>query len=355
MPDALEVRRACDRVVRKRTIQGLTIRSLMSELADTVDQPGSIRDIGPMLDAYKTEFRNAGELPETMRQQAIELAEQIWRAGYMAALSAPQNFPRMPAMQQRRAMPPAPVVTEGASPDLAAATSAAPSQALNEGLASAHSPIPDGPDSEQSRLPGPADARSPGESAGDFHTAPLPTSPPSTARVSSPKTKTAKLARAVEELFHRGQPDDKYIAQPLTAAQLHRLLPPEVRGTDDTHLARDLKRSGSTLIYRREDKKFWRRDRDNEIVGQQFGGRQPYVRTGSQLSRSRQQNELLYEKAIAYMKEAKRPLSNKEIADGLDIPDLKRKAFYLMLRNRLRADGRITRDAELNYLPTEQS
>jgi len=285
MPDALEVRRACDRAVRKLGFDGLTRRAVIAELNANRKVVGSATDLGPMIRAYKEEFQDAPDLPDAVRQRIAEFAQEIWKAGYMAALSAPQNFPPI----------------------------------LSSGLGAVE--------------PSPSTSSSPSKPGKKL------------------MNKTERLAQAVEIMFHKGQTGKAHIAKPLTAAELWRILPPEVKAKHYKHLSRDLLRSNSTLIYRMSDNRFWRRDRDDELVGleSENKGRKPYKPTGTPLSLLRQQNELVYEQAIAHMNEVGRPLSKDEIAAALNISDRDKKAFYDLLRNRIRADGRIRRDAESKY------
>lgn len=163
------------------------------------------------------------------------------------------------------------------------------------------------------------------------------------------------LRNVVERMF--GADARPLISKPILASEIYRRLEKSHKMlTGDRRIARELRRTNSDVLYEMPDGRWWRRDRplphgfgDEKII-------KKAPRTNSPLSLKRQKNEPWFDEAISFMITAERPVTREEIAEALEIPEDDTKAFYLMLRNRIRAKKRrIDRDDDGNYFVVRQN
>jgi hypothetical protein len=158
-------------------------------------------------------------------------------------------------------------------------------------------------------------------------------------QVAKARAGIALLQKGIEALL-REDAEDPFVQAP-TARDIYRTLPKRLQSlTDEAHVNRVLLEveKRSAVVMRLADGRWWRRDRPTPPGRVDEGRRsKSYKRSGTAGSLTRTANEATMNDAVAVLLDAGRGMENKEVAAALDIPPEKRKRFYEMLRNHLRA------------------
>jgi len=293
MPDRQEVRRACYKVMSKFGYEGIQRRRVREQMHADGLSPGSNRDLTPLISEFRKEVSDiVTTLPIAIQDKATELAQDAAAPLARNKLIEFANEIWHFARASRIAVPN--FAGGGAEPER--------------------------------RAP-----RSPAQ----------------------PKRRSVRLGN-LQNVVERMLAADaqSLIPEPISAAEIYRRLGKTHQTlTDANHIARDLKRIDSKVLYvtpEGKKGKWWRRDRPLPHGDGKTLKRAP--RTNSPQSLKRQQNEPVFEKVISVLISAKGPVKGEEIARALQIPEDDIKAFCQMLRNRLRGKKRrIDRNDEGNY------
>lgn len=298
MPDRQEVRRACYKVMSEKGWEGIR-RELVRDKMRAVKVPtGSNRDLTPIIDEFKKEVSGiATTLPVAIQDKVAELAR-----GDTTTL-AHHKLIEFAKETWRFAFTAALAVPNFAG--------------------------------------GNAEPKKPGRQP--------------SIRPERGSLRVNNLRNVVERMLSADAP--RPVREPISSIEIFRRLEKNHQQlSDEDHIARDLRRTNSSVLYRLPNGKWWRRDRPltRELDDQKTARKAP--RTNSPLSVKRQKNEPSFDEAISFMITAERPVTREEIAVALLIPEKEKKAFYQMLRNRIRTKNRrIGRDDDGNYFIEKQN